>query len=156
MSAPAECCPVFDPDLWQERWLALDGRRFVQARVRSFLHIPLNFGTVLTRNLERIRAAGAVPPVRLALTDENSIWGADLFLEATREVPGARMASLPGTYLAQAYAGPYRDMSRWIADLRRRLAGKGKPMRRLLFYYATCPVCARQHGRNHVVLFAQV
>jgi hypothetical protein len=156
MNVAQECCPVFDPAPWQERWLVLDGKRFVKDRVRSFLHIPLNFGAVLARNQEKIRAAGAGSPDGLVLSDENSIWGADVYLEVTREVPGARMAALTGTFLAQAYEGPYRDMGRWIADLRRRLAAKGKTLKRLLFYYTTCPVCAKKRGKNYVVLLAQV
>ena len=156
MSAPEECCPPFDPRSWQERWITLDGRRFVKDRVRSFLHIPLNFGAVMTRNMAAIRAAGAAAPTLLVLADENSLWGADVYLEAGKEVPGARMAAIQGTFLAQAYEGPYRDISKWIADIRERVAAKGKTLRKLYFYYTTCPACAKKYGKNYVVLFAQV
>lgn len=156
MSAAEECCPKFDPELWQERWITLDGRRFVKDRVRSFLHIPLNFGAVMARNMAAIRAADAEAKGMLVLSDENSLWGADVYLEVAKEFPGAGMASIQGTFLAQAYEGPYRDISKWIADIRGRVAAKGKTLRKLLFYYTTCPKCAKQYGRNFVVLFAQV
>ena len=156
MSAPEECCPPFDPRSWQERWVTLDGRRFVKDRVRSFLRVPLNFGAVMTRNLAAIRAAGAAAPTMLVLADENSLWGADVYLEARKDVPGAQMAAIQGTFLAQAYEGPYREIPKWIADIRGRVAAKGKTLRKLLFYYTTCPKCAKQYGRNFVVLFAQV
>ena len=45
---------------------------------------------------------------------------------------------------------------KWIEDMRRRVANKGKTLRKLLFYYTTCPVCAKKYGHNYVVLFAQV
>ena len=156
MSAEKECCPKFDPAPWQERRVALDGKKFVQDRVRSFLRIPLNFGAVMARNMAAIQAAGAEPPNMIVLSDENSLWGADVYLEVSRDVPGLRKASIPGTFLAQAYEGPYRDIPKWIADLKRRIAGQGKTLRRLLFFYTTCPKCARKYGRNYVVLFGQI
>ena len=156
MSDQNECCPRFDPATWQERWIALDGKRFVQDRVRSFLHIPLNFGAVMVRNMAVIQKAGAAIPNMLLLSDENSLWGADVYLEVAKEIPGAKMASIAGTFLAQAYEGSYRDIPKWIADIQRRLADKGKTMKKLYFYYTTCPKCAKKYGQNYVVLFAQV
>ena len=156
MNVEKECCPKFDPAPWQERRVALDGKKFVQDRVRSFLRIPLNFGAVMERNMAAIQAAGAEPPNMIVLSDENSLWGADVYLEVSQDVPGLRMASIPGTFLAQAYEGPYRDIPKWIADLKRRIAGQGKTLRRLLFFYTTCPKCAQKYGRNYVVLFGQI
>ena len=156
MSVAEECCPKFEPALWQERWIALDGRRFVKDRVRSFLRIPLNFGAVMARNMAAIRAAEAEAKGMLVLSDENSLWGADVYLEVAKDFSGAEMASIQGTFLAQAYEGPYRDISKWIADIRGRVAAKGKTLRKLLFYYTTCPKCAQKYGKNYVVLFAQV
>ena len=156
MNAEKECCPKFDPAPWQERQMALDGKKFVRDRVRSFLRIPLNFGAVMARNMAAIQAAGAEPPNMLVLSDENSLWGADVYLEVSKDVPGLRMATISGTFLAQAYEGPYRDIPKWIADLKRRIADKGKTLRRLLFFYTTCPKCARKYGRNYVVLFGQI
>ena len=156
MNAEKECCPKFDPAPWQERRVALDGKKFVQDRVRSFLRIPLNFGAVMARNMAAIQAAGAEPANMIVLSDENSLWGADVYLEVSQDVPGLRMASIPGTFLAQAYEGPYRDIPKWIADLKRRIAGQGKTLRRLLFFYTTCPKCAQKYGRNYVVLFGQI
>ena len=156
MNAEKECCPKFDPAPWQERRVALDGKKFVRDRVRSFLRIPLNFGAVMARNMAAIQAAGAEPSNMIVLSDENSLWGADVYLEVSQDIPGLRMASISGTFLAQAYEGSYRDIPKWIADLKRRIADKGKTLRRLLFFYTTCPKCARKYGRNYVVLFGQI
>jgi hypothetical protein len=156
MSAEKECCPRFDPAPWQERWITLDGKRFVKDRVRSFMHIPLNFGAVMVRNLAAIQKAGAEKPDMLLLSDENSLWGADVYLEVAKEIPGANMASISGTFLAQAHEGPYRDMGKWIADMKRRVEAKGKALKKFYFYYTACPKCAKKYGKNYVVLFAQV
>ena len=156
MGAEKECCPKFDPAPWQERWLALDGRKFAKDRVRSFLRIPLNFGAVMARNMAAIQQAGAEAKDMLVLSDENSLWGADVYLEVAKDVPGAEMASISATCLAQAYEGAYRNIPQWIADVKKRVAAKGKGLKKLYFYYTTCPVCAKKHGKNYVVLFAQV
>jgi len=155
VNAVQECCPRFDPAPWQERFVALDGKKFVKARVRSFLRIPLNYGGVAARNLDAIRCANAEKPGMLMLSDENSWWGSDLYLEVQKDVPGVRMATLAGTFLAQAYEGSYRTIPVWIADLKRRLAAKGKSLKGLLFFYTTCPMCAQKYGQNYVVLFGQ-
>ena len=94
--AAETCCPRFDPAPWDERELRWENRRFVKDRVRSFFHIPLNYGAVMKRNLARIEAAGARPDPMVWLTDENSPWGADVCIEAAADVPGAEMTSISG------------------------------------------------------------
>lgn len=42
-----ECCPRFDPQPWDEVMFSWEGKRFVKARVFSFLHLPLNYGAVM-------------------------------------------------------------------------------------------------------------
>jgi hypothetical protein len=156
MCEKSECCPPFDPAPWQDRWITLDGKQFVKDRVRSFLRIPLNFGAVMVRNMAAIQQAGAEAPGMLLLSDENSLWGADVYLEVAKEVPGAEMASISGTFLTQAYEGPYRNIPQWIGDMKQRVEAKGKALKKLYFYYTTCPKCAKKYGKNYVVLFAQV
>jgi len=72
---PDECCPRFDPEPWADKTVTWENRRFVKDRVRSFLHIPLNFGVVMKRNMTKIMAADAEAPVQVILSDENSLSG---------------------------------------------------------------------------------
>ncbi len=157
MSDAHECCPRFNPAPWQERMLEWNNQPFTKDRVRSFLRIPLNFGLVMKRQLALIQKAGAEVPDMVVLSDENSLWGSDLYMEVSKAVPGARMEVLSGKFLAQVYEGPYRNIPKWIADLKRRAAAKGiTKIHKLYFYYTTCPVCAKKYGKNYVVLFAQI
>jgi len=71
------CCPPFDPGPWDGKEITWQDRPFVKDRVRSFLHVPLNFGSVMRRNAARIEAAGAMPEAPIVLADENSLRGAD-------------------------------------------------------------------------------
>jgi hypothetical protein len=151
----SECCPRFDPSPWDGREIAWDKRLFLKDRVRSFLHIPLNFGAVMKRSMAAIEAAGATSGELIVLSDENSLWGADVYISIAKEVPGARMATLSGTYLSKVFEGPYRNVRLWIAEMKSYVQGKGKTFKKLYFFYTTCPKCAKKYGKNYVVILAQ-
>jgi hypothetical protein len=151
-----ECCSRFDPKPWDEVTLTWEGKRFVRDRVISFFHIPLNYGAVMTRNIAAIEAVGARPGSMIVLTDENSLWGADVYLEVTKDVPGARMATLSGTFLSKVFEGPYSNMRTWIEEMKAFVQGKGKGLQKMYFFYTTCPKCAKKYGKNYVAILAQV
>ena len=151
-----ECCPRFDPQPWDETEFTWDNKRFVQDRVTSFLHIPLNFGGVMKRNVEPIHAAGAFPETVVVLSDENSLWGADVYIEVTKDIQGANMATISGSFLSKAFEGPYRNMRKWIEEMKMFVQSKGKSPQKLYFFYTTCPKCAKKYGKNYVAILAQV
>lgn len=151
-----ECCPQFNPEPWNEKTLTWENKRFVKDRVTSFFHIPLNFGAVLIRNFEAIKAADAAPGNMLVLSDENSLWGADMYIEVTKDVPNAKMATISGTFLSKVFEGPYQNTGKWIEEMKAFATAKGKTFSKLYFYYTTCPKCAKKYGKNYVVIFAQV
>jgi hypothetical protein len=124
--------------------------------VRSFLHIPLNFGSVMKRSMAAIESAGAVADKMMVLADENSLWGADVYIAIAKEVPGTHSAVLSGTFLTKVFEGPYRDMRKWIAEMKAFVKSKGKGLKTLYFFYTTCPKCAKKYGRNYVVILARV
>lgn len=155
-TAAKPCCERFDPATWEDRELTWNEKLFVKDRVRSFLHIPLNFGAVVRRNMALIEAAGAQEEPALMLSDENSPWGADLYIAVTKPVPSATPASLSGTFLSKVFEGPYQNVGRWMGEMHAHVAGKGRSLRKLYCYYTTCPKCAKTYGKNYVVLLAQV
>jgi hypothetical protein len=154
--AETGCCPRFDPVPWDDKEVTFENKLFVKDRVRSLLHIPLNFGRVMVRNLERISAADAEADEMLLLSDENSLWGADIYIAVSKEVPGAEMAQISGTFLTRAFEGPYKNVRKWAAEMKTYVASKQKAIEKLYFFYTTCPKCARFYGKNYVVLLAQV
>lgn len=153
---PNECCPRFDPEPWDGKELHWQDRRFVKDRVACFLHVPLNFGAVMKRNACAIETAGAMPAEMVVLADENSLWGTDVYIEVTKEIPGARMASISGTFLSKVFEGPYQNVRKWIAEMKSFVQGKGKTLGKLYVFYTTCPKCAKKYGKNYVALLAQV
>lgn len=150
------CCPKFDPEPWDGQELTWEDKKFVKTRVRSFLHIPLNFGSVMKKTVALIEAADAKSDRMIVLSDENSLWGADVYVEVTKDVPNANMATISGTFLVKVFEGPYSHMRKWIKEMHGYVLEQGKTLLNLYFYYTTCPKCAKKHGKNYVVLMARV
>ena len=153
-----ECCPRFEPAPWDEKEITWEMKPFLQDRVLSFLHIPLNFGAVMRRSMAAMEAAGAAPaPGQMfVLSDENSLWGADLYIAISKDIPGARTTMLSGTFLTKVFEGPYRNMRNWIEEMKSFVSGMGKAFRKLYFFYTTCPKCSKKYGENYVVILAQL
>lgn len=151
-----ECCPRFIPEPWNEKVITWKDKRFVKDRVVSIFHIPLNYGAVMVRNDREISAAGAKTESGIVLTDENSLWGADLYFEVSKDLPNAKMVTLSGTFLSKVFEGPYRDIKKWINEMKAFVSKKGKHCNQMYFYYTTCPKCAKKYGNNYVVILAEV
>jgi hypothetical protein len=156
MPNPNECCPKFDPNPWIDKEITWEKKLFLQDRVISFLHIPLNFGAVMKRSVATIEAAGAMPADVIVLSDENSLWGADVYIAISKDIPGARTTTLSGTFLTRVFEGPYRNMRNWIEDMKSYVKSKGKALQKLYFYYTTCPKCVKKYGKNYVIILAQL
>lgn len=150
------CCPRFDPKPWQEKEIVWDKKLFILDHIKSFMHIPMNFGKVMVKNAELMQKAGAQNPESIMLTDEKSLWGADIYIAVDREVPGVAMAHLSGTYLTKVFEGAYSNMGAWIKEMTEFVKNKDKRLKKLYFSYTTCPACAKAYGKNYVVIFAQV
>ena len=150
------CCPRFNPDPWDKKEITFKDKLFIKDHVISFLHIPLNFGRVMVRNMERISKAGALADVPMVLSDEKSLWGADIYIAVSKDVPGTEIVKLSGTFLSQVFEGPYKNIRQWIKEMFDYVRKQGKELKKLYFFYTTCPKCAKYYGKNYVVLLAQI
>jgi len=154
--AETGCCPRFNPEPWDEKQIAFEDKLFLKDHVRSFLHIPLNIGRVITRNMARIEEADALAPEQIMLSDEKSLWGSDIYFAVSKEVPGAEMVRISGTYLTKVFEGPYSKTGKWVKEMKAYVESEGKELKNLYFYYTTCPSCAKVYGKNYTVLLAAV
>lgn len=150
------CCEQFNPEPWDGKEIAWNNKIFVKDHVTSFLHIPLNFGQKVVKNMKLIETAGAKSPYQLMLTDEKSLWGADIYIDVSKNVAGAEMATLSGTFLTKVFEGPYKDAGKWAGKMQEYVESKNKKIQKLYFCYTTCPKCAKAYGKNYVVLFAKI
>ena len=117
--------------------------------------MPLNFGSVISRDHAAVQNAEAYPEEPFWLTDEVSPWGSDVYLAVDKEIDGVQIEKVSGKFLTKVFEGPYRNAAKWAREMEAYVESKGQTMKKLYFYYANCPKCAK-YGKNHVVLFAQV
>jgi len=150
------CCAKLDIELWDGRELDWKDKLFLKDHIRSFLHIPLNFGSVVSRDHAAVQDAAAYPEEPFWFTDEVSPWGSDIYLAVEKEIEGVQIEKVSGKFLTKVFDGPYRDVGKWVREMEAYVADQGRTMKKLFFYYATCPKCSKHYGKNHVVLFAQV
>ncbi len=150
------CCLRFDPGPWDEKEVTFDNKLFIKDHVKSFFHIPLNFGKVMVKNMELIQKAEALEPEPLMLSDEKSLWGADIYIAVSKEVPGAETARISGTFLAKVFEGPYKNAGVWAKEMKEHVESKAKELKKMYFFYTTCPKCAKVYGRNYTVILAQI
>lgn len=150
------CCKRFDPAPWDGKEVVLKDKLFFKEHVTSFLHIPLNFGGVMKRSMEKIASAGALAPEPLMLCDENSLFGSDVYIAVSKEVPNAKMERISGNFLSKVFEGHFKEMGSWVKQMHEYAAAKGKKIEKVYFFYTTCPACAKVYGKNYVVILARV
>ena len=150
------CCPRFNPEPWNEKEITWQDKLFLKDHVTSFFHIPLNFGKVMIKNMEKIEKADALSEIPLMLSDEKSLWGSDLYIAVSKEVPDAEMAKISGTFLTKVFEGNYKNVGKWAKEMEEYVKLKDKEIKKLYFFYTTCPKCAKVYGKNYTVLVAKV
>ncbi len=150
------CCQRFNPEPWQDKEITWQNKIFVKDHVISLFHIPLNMGKKIVKNMTLIEKANAKAPYQLMLTDEKSLWSADIYIDVSKDVSGAQMATLSGTFLTKVFEGPYKNVGLWAREMKGYVESKGKEIKKLYFSYTTCPKCAKAYGKNYVILFVQI
>jgi hypothetical protein len=151
------CCARVDRATWDGQTFVWQGKPFLKDHMRAVLHIPLNFGAVISRDQRLIEDAAAWPEDPFWLTDEVSPWGSDIYTAIDREaLPGATVEKLSGTFLTKVFDGPFRDIGTWTRAMDEHVRAQYRVLEKLYFFYATCPKCANKLGENVVVLFARV
>jgi hypothetical protein len=150
------CCKPFNPAPWDCKTVIFKNKLFLKTHVVSFMHIPLNMNSVMLKAVKAIEAAKAWSKEALMLSDENSLWGSDLYIHVSKEVSGYEKVLISGTFLTKVYEGAYSQMNSWVNDLKSYVASKGKTIKKFYCFYTTCPACAKAYGKNYVVLLAQI
>ena len=150
------CCARLDEARWEGQAFEWKDKPFIKDHIWEFLHVPLNFGSVMARDHAAIEQAQAWAPEPLWLVDEVSPWGSNIFIATDRAVPGKPTETLSGSFLTKVFEGPYQDIGTWIAQTEAFVFAQGKEVDKLYFFYATCPKCAKHYGKNQVVVFAKV
>lgn len=152
------CCPKFDPSTYDGKTHVWKDKLFVMGKVMQIMHIPLNFGSVITKMWQQIEAVGAKVPDKdiLMLAYDPSPWTSELYINVSKEVFGMNNVRLSGTYMSKVFDGPFQNVPNWIKEMDQYLETKDKKAKKYYFYYTTCPKCAQKYGHNYCVAFAEV
>jgi hypothetical protein len=150
------CCTLIDPKEWDEQTFTFDNKLFAKASTRSFLFIPLNMGSVMTKAQAKIDAADARESAFMILSQDVSPWRANHYFAVSKDVPGLATEKFTGTYMAKVFEGPFKDAPKWYKQLIEYVKSKGKEPVKTYLFYTTCPGCAKVYGKNYVIGFEQV
>ena len=150
-----ECCPPFDPKPWHKKTFVFKNKLFVKANTINFMHIPLNMGKIMKTTWPKIEKAKAVPKALLLLSYDPSPWKAEHYFAVTKKVPGCNMTKLSGTFVTLVFEGPFKNAPQWVKQTEDYLKSKNKKIKKLYFFYTTCPKCIKVYHKNYVVAFAQ-
>jgi len=153
---PTGCCKPFNPVPWQNAEITWKKKIFVKDHVISFLRIPLNLERKMTHDIDMIERANAMPSRPMMLMDENSLWGADIYIDVSKRVPGAQTTTLSGTFIPKVFEGPYEDAWKWEQEMREYVESQDEEVEKIFFYYPMCPKCSKAYGKNYAVLMAKI
>lgn len=150
------CCPKFDPQGWDEQTFVFENKLFVKAKTISFLHMPLNIGSVYPKIFKKIETEQAIGNGFVVLSYDPSPWKGEHYFAVTKDIPGEEMTRLSGTYLTKVFEGPFKQARSWMKQMEEYVKSKDKTIKKLYFFYTTCPKCAKHYGKNYVVAFAEI
>ncbi len=151
-----ECCPRIDVEKWDNKLLEWNNKHFIAGKVKTFMHMPLNFGKVI-QNLDKLaREAGATMEDSLCLSDHTSKWNMDILLAVDKEINGANNITLNGKFYSKVYEGAFKDTGKWCDDFKNVVKEKNWEIKKWYMWYTTCPKCAKKYGKNYVVVIAEI
>lgn len=150
------CCPKFNPSKWDKKTVVWKKKAFVKDKYFSVFHMPLNMGSVIKKNCKKIESAADTAENFIMLCDEKSPFYSNIYFSVKKPMPGVHDVRITGTFLTKVFEGPYKNMKTWIKEMDEYVKSKGKVTKQNLFYYTTCPKCAKKYGKNYVVIFAEI
>lgn len=151
-----ECCPKFDPTLWDNKTFEWDNKKFIKDKVLTFLYMPINFGSAMVRCMKKIEGDRGKMLEGLVLSDHTSKWNMDLFLAVDKEIAGAKNVTMSGKFFCKVYEGNFKDTGNWMKDFENHIKGQGLITKKIYMWYTTCPKCAKKYGKNYVVVVGQI
>jgi len=151
-----ECCPLFDPILWDDQIFVWKNKPFIKEKVFTLFYMPMNFGSAMKHFNEKLTKSGAGMPDYLGLSDHTSKWNMDLYLAVDKEIPEAENTTLSGKFYSKVFEGPFRDTGKWMTEFETLTKLRGLTIKKNYMWYTTCPKCAKKYGKNYVVVIGQV
>lgn len=151
-----ECCPKFEPDLWDDKLIEWKHKKFIKDKVFTIFYMPLNFGSVMKRITKTVADGNAEMVDGLCLAEHTSKWNMNVYVAVDKEIPEAENTSLSGRFYCKVYEGPFKDSGKWTVDFENVVKSKGLQPKKQYMWYTTCPKCAKKYGKNYVAMLSSL
>ncbi|SDJ13310.1 hydrolase [Aliiruegeria lutimaris] len=153
---PTNCCPKFNPDGWDGAKLHFEDKPFLRAETQAAMHVPVNMGKIFRRVDEHVRASGGWDTGNMiVLSKDLSPWKAEHYFSVDHPVPQEEMTTLSGDFVTRVFEGPYSKAKQWYGEMEELARSHGCETSEI-FFYTTCPKCAKHYGKNYVVGVARI
>lgn len=156
MKRKTRCCKRFNPRPWDRKTIKWKNKLFLKDKIGCFFNLPLGLGAVMKRDMEMIQKAKALTRTQIMLYDCIGLFGADIYIHVSKPVPGMKTARISGTFISKVFEGPCSQTGKWVREMQEYVKSRKKKIKKLYFFYTTCPGCAKSYGKNYVVLLAKI
>ena len=151
-----ECCKILSSSEWDKKEIVWRDKPFLKSHYFAFLHVPVNLGAKIVASMRKIKEAG-LGAEQMMLSRNDGMWGADMLIPIKNKTDIFDIEVITGRFFTRLFDGHYGDMGKWIRETRIWSRGKGFEPDEFIFWYATCPKCAKKRGdKVQVVVFAKV
>jgi hypothetical protein len=151
-----ECCPKFNPKPWDKKSFKWKNKLFIKDKVFTLFYMPINFGSVIKRLMNKIDDSNAKSVDWMGLSDHTSKWNMDFYLAVDKKVSGANNVAISGKFLSKVYEGSFKETGKWSKDFESYAKSKKLNVKKQYMWYTTCPKCAKKYGKNYVVIIGEV
>lgn len=150
------CCPVFHPEEYDHKVFDFKDIDFISAASKSFLHMPLNLGKVMTETQKVIDENDAsLKHQYLILSKDTSAFKTSHLFAVSKEVTNHHVVKLSGEYTARVFDGQYQDVPKFMKLLDTEIQNNHNVIDDQWVFYTTCPNCAKVYGHNYMVFFTK-
>jgi len=150
------CCKRLFPVEWDKKEVVWRDKPFFSSRYRAFLHVPINIGKKIAESMEIIKEAG-LSAEPMVLSRNSTMWGAEILIPVSKKDNRFRTELVTGRFLTRLFEGHYADLKKWIKETKKYAEEKGLTSKEFIFWYATCPKCAKKNNDAvQVVVFVRV
>ena len=150
------CCPVFHPEVYDHQVFDFKDIDFISTKSKTFLHMPLNLGKVMTETQKAIDESEAtLKDQYLILSKDTSAFQTSHLFAVSKAVKDYPRVKLTGEYEARVFDGQYQDVYKFKKILETEVNNNHKVIEDQWVFYTTCPKCAKVYGHNYMVFFTK-
>ena len=150
------CCPILKATEWDKKTFNWKNKPFYRTSCLSLFHIPLTMGSAITEAVKILSAKGLMGKDFMCISKEDGLLSTTLLISLKHDAPGLPIERITGQFMSRLFEGDYKDTGKWVSEMMDYVKSKGKTATELLFWYGTCPKCAKVYGKAQTVIFAHV